>query len=444
MKGTAREVKIMLLRMVAGCCSLLLLAGFLSGCNVISDPISLMETPTMSDEKQQLNGAVNTQLGAVQPLRPNDPDDPTPIRTGDLNNDGTDEAVLFYETPDESVKIHGALFEDQGGTWVKKLTFDGEGTVLESFKLVDLTNDGTLDIVAGFSSGDSGDGGDQKGLIVYSYTGGTLEKIYATGYTDFVVDDFKHNKMDLNGDNLNDLTIITLRRNEFFTVKTFQFSGGTFKEIGSLDLDSQVLSVYNVVAGKVAKGRQGIIIDTKIAQTTTVSNVIVMDHGKLRKLNLMDVTFKDATIASGDVDGDGILEFGNLEKPKGWSNKPLDEVPYFVSFYQWDGAKGTIFKQQQYRDSNEQVYFRLPKELHGKVTIDPKVSKKDSYLRFILDDTDKTIAEIKFFSLSQWERNNEGYSQLWRTNAQVIGIKRSSELEPRKTIKNKLGERQVE
>lgn len=110
----------------------------------------------------------------------------------------------------------------------------------------------------------------------------------------------------------------------------------------------------------------------------------------------MDVTFKDATIASGDVDGDGILEFGNLEKPKGWSNKPLDEVPYFVSFYQWDGAKGTIFKQQQYRDSNEQVYFRLPKELHGKVTIDPKVSKKDSYLRFILDDTDKTIAEIKF------------------------------------------------
>ncbi|KOS00464.1 hypothetical protein AM598_22725, partial [Paenibacillus polymyxa] len=215
MKGTAREVNIMLLRMVAGCCSLLLLAGFLSGCNVISDPISLMETPTMSDEKQQLNGAVNTQLGAVQPLRPNDPDDPTPIRTGDLNNDGTDEAVLFYETPDESVKIHGALFEDQGGTWVKKLTFDGEGTVLESFKLVDLTNDGTLDIVAGFSSGDSGDGGDQKGLIVYSYTGGTLEKIYATGYTDFVVDDFNHNKMDLNGDNLNDLTIVTLRRNEF-------------------------------------------------------------------------------------------------------------------------------------------------------------------------------------------------------------------------------------
>jgi hypothetical protein len=65
-------------------------------------------------------------------------------------------------------------------------------------------------------------------------------------------------------------------------------------------------------------------------------------------------------------------------------------------------------------------------------------------LRFILDDTDKTIAEIKFFSLSQWERNNEGYSQLWRTNAQVIGIKRSSELEPRKTIKNKMGERQVE
>lgn len=208
------------------------------------------------------------------------------------------------------------MFEDQGGTWVKKLTFDGEGTVLESFKLVDLTNDGTLDIVAGFSSGDSGDGGDQKGLIVYSYTGGTLEKIYATGYTDFVVDDFNHNKMDLNGDNLNDLTIITLRRNEFFTVKTFQFSGGTFKEIGSLDLDSQVLGVYNVVAGKVAEGRQGIVIDTKIAQTTTVSNVIVMDHGKLRKLNLMDVTFKDATIASGDVDGDGILEFGNLEKPK--------------------------------------------------------------------------------------------------------------------------------
>ena len=41
------------------------------------------------------------------------------IRVEDLNGDGIREASVFYETPNENVRIHGMILEEQGGAWVK-------------------------------------------------------------------------------------------------------------------------------------------------------------------------------------------------------------------------------------------------------------------------------------------------------------------------------------
>ncbi|MDO7904892.1 hypothetical protein Q5741_00525 [Paenibacillus sp. JX-17] len=417
---------------LVGAAGLLCMPLLLSGCDLMRDPVSLMNTPIMSTDKEKLVSVINTQLrdipGATL-LRPRDPDDSNTIRRGDLNNDGTEEAVVFYEAPDDTPRIHGMLLEEQQGTWVKKLTFEGKGLELESLKLVDLTNDGQLDIVAGYSTGDDQDG--QNLLVVYRYNGSSIEKVLEMPYSKFLVEDNRREPLDLNGDGINDLTVISYKQNEMPSVTTYQYNG-SFQEIGKLDLDNTVNNFYNIVAGKIAKNKEGIIIDTQLAAHSYYSSMITMNNEVMEEVQLQDHTQKDAMIKSGDVDGDGIIEYGILKRPDGWEHFAPDDVPFFVNYYQWDGKNGSKFVMQKYEDFEDRFSLKIPSDLYGKVTLDTK-SQKDKYLKFIKTDTGQTLAEIKFFTLQQWEDAKGSWEERIRDKDRVVGIKLHGEF-----LENKL------
>ncbi|SMF86265.1 hypothetical protein SAMN05661091_3344 [Paenibacillus uliginis N3/975] len=399
-----------------------LLILLLAGCSFISDPVSLMTTPDLPADKATLMGAINSQKPENSNIiRPRSDSGPSSIRVEDLNNDGIMEAVVFYKTPNEEVQIHGMILQQQGNTWVKKLDFDGEGTMLESFDLIDITNNGTVDIVAGFSRGEEDL---QNGLVVYTFSGDSLEKVLQLPYTHFEV-------TDLNGDGIKELTVVSLQKYELSFITTSQFDKETnsFKELAKLDLGQNVEKYYNIVSGEVAKGKEGIILDTAIVSNSSTSKLIVMEDGVLIDVMKEDGAYKELPVDSQDINGDGILEIGLIENPIGWDNNKLDEIPYFQSYYQWDGKthmadekKGLKFVMQRYQDTENQFYLTFPPEWHNKVTVHPD-SDKSRYLNFIMVDSGKTVAEVKFFSLPEWERAKDEWKVLVRKNDQVIGYK---------------------
>ncbi|WP_059053022.1 hypothetical protein [Paenibacillus senegalimassiliensis] len=389
----------------------LLLLLVLSGCNFISDPKSMMETPQLSSDKASLISIIKGELKGGEIISPRDIRNNSSIRTLDLNNDGVMEAVVFYETPEEAVRIHGMILQQQGDSWVLKARFDGEGQLLETFDLLDVTGDGKLDIIAGFSSGSEEL---QKGLTVYTYDGDEVEKVLALPYSYFMVDD-------LNQDNQLDLTVINLKRDQLATVTTYQYEE-SFKELSHLELNDPVSEYYNAVSGNITPNLKGLILDASVGNHSAFSTVIVMKDGQL--VNLLpsqDMTLKGYPIMSGDVNNDGVLEIGMLEKPKGWEYISFDEIPWLFSYYQWDEAQGLKFMMQQYMDMSGRFYFNFPKEWRGTVTIDTK-SNKNEHLWFVKVDTNETVAEIRFFSLAEWERNKADWELLARDADRVIGF----------------------
>ncbi|MNB70674.1 FG-GAP repeat protein [compost metagenome] len=378
----------------------------LSGCTFISDPVSRMKTPRLSEDKATLMAAINS-LKLVRPTN----DDDSSIRTEDLNGDGVEESLVFYETPGEAVQIHGMILAKQGDSWVKKLTFDGAGTVLESVEIRDVTGDGIPEIVVGYSRGDEGL---QKGLVVYSYSGNTLEEKLTLSYTKYVIDD-------LNGDGKDDITVVSLKRNESSTLTTYQYSSGAFKELDRLEnLDPYINNYYNIVVGKVAQNKEGIVLDAAVNSHSAYSYMVVMENNRFRVvLSGDDHTFKDSRIPSTDIDGDGIIEIGLMERPSGWEDVDADAIPWFYSYYKWNGKEGLIFALQQYRDPSDRYTLDFPPSWHGKVTVDPK-SVQNQYLRFILSDTGETVAEISFFSAEEWDLMKGNGWQLWGRDADRI------------------------
>lgn len=401
----------------AGACLLLIL----SGCSVISDPKSLMQTPQLSTDRASLISVIKAELKGGEIVSPRDVRNISSIRTPDLNNDGIKEAVVFYETPDEAVRIHGMILEHQGNSWALKVRFDGEGQVLETFDILDLNGDGNLEIIAGFSSGSDEL---QKGLTVYTYNGSEVEKAIALPYNYFMVDD-------LNQDNIPDITVVNLKREQYTTVTTYQYDG-SFRELSHLELDDPISEYYNAVSGNITPNLKGIILDATVGTHSAFSTVIVMKDGEL--VNLLpsqDMTLKGYPILSGDVNNDGLLEIGMLEKPKGWEYISFDEIPWLFSYYQWDENEGLKFVMQQYMDMAGRFYFNFPKEWQGNVTIDTK-SDKNEHLIFVKIDSNEPVAEIRFFTLSEWERNKGDWELLARDADKVIGFLSHTDLKVNK------------
>ena len=400
------------------------LGSVLSGCTVISDPKGLMKKPMLSTDKQKLFYVVQKEQPPESNLiRPKDMNNTSMIRVEDLDGDGTREAIVFYETPNENVRIHGMLLEEQGDTWVKKLTFDVPGSELQSFKVLDVTNDGNPDIILGVSLQE------QKALTAYSYSGGALEQVLGgVPYNQFIIDDLQGNTLDLNGDGNSDFAIVAINNTGFASVALYQYEEGSFKEVDRLQTDYTVKEIYNALGGEIAKGKMGIVLDAELDDRSSFSQIIYVKDNKLvNAFKSPDQTYRDDKILSGDFNNDGIIEFGLKETPKGWEHYVFDSRMWFYTFYQWDGKDGKEFVSFQYRDDANLFHLNLKPEWYGKITIDTK-SEKEKYIRFKMIDTDETVGEIKYFTLSQWEQEKgKRWKEITRTNDRVIASRNAQD-----------------
>lgn len=395
----------------------MMLVSLLSGCTVISDPKILMKPPTMSMDKERLYTIVQKEQPPESKLiRPKDLNNTSMIRVADLDGDGTREAIVFYDTPNENVRIHGMLLEEQGDTWVKKLTFDVPGNSLESFKLLDITNDDYPDIVLGVSLEA------QKAMMAYSYKGGALEQVMGgVPYNQLVIDDGQGNPLDLNGDGENDFVIVSLNTSGFVSIALYQYNEGSFKELDRIQSDYTVKDIYTALGGQVAENRTGIALDAELDDRSTFSQIVYVKDNKLvNAFQSPDQTYRDDKILSGDINNDGIIEFGLKETPKGWEHYVFNDRMWFYTFYQWDGNEGKKFVNFQYRDDANLFHLNLKPEWYGKITIDTK-SEKGKYIRFKMIDSDETVGEIRYFTMSQWEQEkSKKWKEITRTSDRVI------------------------
>lgn len=134
-----------------------------------------------------------------------------------------------------------------------------------------------------------------------------------------------------------------------------------------------------------------------------------------------EMAIKPYNIASGDMNGDGIIEIAIPEMPSGWDIYESYVIPYFTSYYQWDEKNGLKLVEKQYRDYEERFQLKLPNSWYGRVTIDTK-SKKDEYIRFMDMHTNETLAEIKFFNPEMWETYKEKWTYLSSYGDTIIGV----------------------
>ncbi|UHA73604.1 hypothetical protein [Paenibacillus sp. 481] len=402
---------------------------FLGGCEFVLDPKSLMAVPRLTDDETKMNNVILSHL-------PKDgtqisPRGASPIHTTEMNNDGNKEAIVFYETPNRDVYLHGMIFTSDGESWTKNAEFDGVGSELDVVQTADLNGDGANELIVGYGNFDNFN----KGMHVYTYVQGMLTKMFDHPYSHFVVDD-------LDQDGEKELVIITNRPSQSPVLSVFKSSmHGKLAKTDELVTDNIVHEYSFMNTGFISKQKKGIILEGASGANLWRTDFITYDQGKLINAVQDPLLIKPFISYTGDVNKDGILEVSVPVRPSGWGIYKDYEVLWLYDFYQWDGQKSLKLVEKQYRDDNERFYIKIPRSWYGRVTIDPTKSEKDKDIYFIDKNTKKTLARIIFVDRNTWNRvKSDDWTILDTYGDTVIGLYSTEELEHnREKLPNRSG-----
>lgn len=281
----------------------------------------------------------------------------------DLNGDGIQEVFVFHreEKSEEPLRII-LLSKDESG-WNLDETIKGIGFDVSKITYEDIDSDGTKEILVGWQGGNT----TKKGLSIYKYKKGTVERVFESAYTEFSVGD-------LTGNGKKELILIDLDRSEGLAKATLYDS--RFIYMDEVNMEGFINGYYSVKVGKASSEQMGCFIDVSYGAHSAFTDLLVYKDGELINVfydlrwRLVDKTYKPYPIASSDIDGDGIVEIPLLRKPFGYEGAPMAETEWITTWNKWDGRTGLVFNSESYSNGRLDFELQFPQEWKQNVTVD--------------------------------------------------------------------------
>ena len=276
----------------------------LGGCSIMEGNIStLLKVPQPNKVQQQLRNAIDNSLGTnIKYISPATGNHRTSLIQIDLDGSGRSETVLFYLPGAENATAFLAvLTELENGSWKLVKKVQGVATAVDYVEFSDLDGDGKLDILVGWSRGDSA-----RELMVYN--------IYATGDSLLYTDGYNESRFFTDADGAPLLFTASFDKaagNGTAKIVTLDENGKLGKEL-TCDIDAHFDTVTAISYSRISPTTRAIILDARLGNTA-VTQFLFYDGNRL--LNpyytdgLLDPAFvRETAFSCTDIDKDGIVE----------------------------------------------------------------------------------------------------------------------------------------
>lgn len=314
-------------RLIASVIVLCLLAAAFTGCSgaKMKSPMGLMRPPLSAGVDSELKSAFlaaatgkgkaasSSDISLISPLSG---DYRSAFVLHDIDNDGVDEALVFYKLENEPSKEHMNVLDNVNGKWVSVGDFSGTGTGVNFVRFVQMTETGYPAILVSQSLYENDS---SKILSVYVCTG-TEEKLTVKDVCTEVYSIMEN--IDVDSDGQLDIFLIqqdlTNNNSPRSTAKVFKMNAsGTLDEFGTARLDGGISKYCSIQTDKVsASSPLRIYVDaikgdaqaiTEVLYWSTSSKSLVTPMFSLDTQSNM-FTARSELLASQDYDGDGIIE----------------------------------------------------------------------------------------------------------------------------------------
>ena len=286
---------------LAVCCLLL------SACSSFQPNLTdLMQSPKLTEEQAEIYEALTNaaDVSDVQLKYPKSGDYRSAFVMFDLDADGEDEALVFYNMPSWGGNVRIMVLDHQQDEWVSVYDAVGEGTDVTEVDFQVLTASGRHCVLIGWEQGTS----ENTSISVYDYTGGQLRVLYESEYSQMLIED-------LDQDGTKEILLgIFKASSKTGAIRLINDTEDGLQSASRVVMDSTITGFLGIEIGWLAQNQIAVFVDAYTSSTQIVTDIMVYtDDGKLRSLSshyggLDRPLLREVPVRCEDINGDGILE----------------------------------------------------------------------------------------------------------------------------------------
>ena len=361
---------------------ILLTSLFFSGCRIGMDVETLLRPPHPRGEQKKIQQALekylNSQkdekapdvLGGYVLKYPKSGEYRSAFVLKDLDGDGREEAIVFYGRIGENSNVHLNLLKNSKGGWQSIGDIEGVSSDIDRIQFGDLDGDGVYEVLIGWNIVNIRD----RQLVLYYLKNNIPDEWHKELYSEFVVgkltDSGRDSLMILHANPAENITTARLLETDRDKTTGEQ----VLAELGSTRLDGYIEQFSAPRISTLTDTQMGVYVDGT-RSTGMVTELIYWDGTQLRApfynkvKDTTQITFRNASLPSMDLDGDGYIEWPVIEPLKGYSN-PAENKVWLTKWQSWD------FDNQRAEDDfsciinlTDKYYLSIDKSWKGSFTL---------------------------------------------------------------------------
>ncbi len=387
-----------------------------SGCSDISfGEQTILRPPRATGDRAEIQTVIKEQAGSDYMLKyPQSGDYRSAVTLFETGRNKNQYAVALYST-ENNAKMNISIISHEDEKWKCLGSYNNSGTGVDRIIFEDLNNDGSDEILVGWSTYNAG----QNNLSAYSIENGSVrEMTIDETYTEIVISDITQDKSE-------DIVLLSLRNDQTpSTARLLQYSEQEKRPIGkfSVILDSDVTSFVNVQCGVVGNKRQCIIIDGGKNNGQLTTQVLYFDTENQQLLNplvsknengsTLNSTTRKSAVTSKDINNDGVVEVPVVTQ---MSAPPDTDAGSICSITSWkqvnpdDGSLKTILNTVM--DYTDGYYLIMPESWNGCVTGLNNAENREIDF-YVWDSENPVLGDILLsicrFTRSDWDKADKG------------------------------------
>lgn len=360
-------------KLVCCCCALSLLTLRLPACGFSASVESMLSPPRLTVEQEQIYQALQTAAGSQISLKyPKSGELLSAFIVEDLDDDGSDEAIVFYEagrTGEDENPLRICLLDQRTGGWRAVTEYPAAGAEIERVETAKLGSNPRTNLILRYSIVD----GAEHAAEVFHYADGTLISSLSVPYSMMALRDLDGNgTMEL-------LCASSAKAPAAASASVYELDENGSYVQAQITLPDTFLDVSRLFYGDLP-GSRGIgtipaIYMDGTTGATSVQTVVLTYSGS--KLSLLYADSGDRfpnTVRAGgyqtmDIDGDGEAEIPVNTMFYGYSNAEAAETPQ-ISMTNWYVCRGGLLMREHssYESVQDGYVFVYPRRWERKVT----------------------------------------------------------------------------
>lgn len=300
------------------CVLFTLLSG---GCSIADfSADSLLKPPKAIGDEAEIEQLISQTADGGYTLKyPKNGNHRSAIIMTDLSGDENDEAIAFFREGDDTTRIHMLVMYSDGDSW--RLSSDSvtEAADIDSVDFADVDGNGTLEILAGFTTYTP----NINRLSCYSYKDGKTTEIKSGhNYSSFCSGDFDS---DGNGEVMT-LLLYTAENEALAAMLDYSKDNQSLYAKAMVNMDPNSTKFKSIAVSNAGDGTKGIVVDSSYANEELNTQIIYYNtelsllRNPLFKEKTKNITRRPGYIPSCDIDDDGVIEIPIASKlvcPKG-------------------------------------------------------------------------------------------------------------------------------